>query len=614
MQNVFHFIRTKYALISMLGLFLLSGCAVPVSPSGGPRDTQGPKILRTMPENEAVQVDTRRIQIYFDEYTDRNSVRQNIRLEPSLDLRYSVEFTKKRVDILFEEELPPNTTLAILLGSNIADVRRNRMSAPYKLAFSTGRELAKGVASVLVRTTEGTLPEPGTTIYLFRIDEQATAAAADTIVSTRFEEQPAMYIAEPDTAGRATFSYLSDGEYSAIWFRDLDRDRTWDSDREPAQPLEQARFRIQKRDSLEDGEQTIREQDLGVLYIQPDAPVAPVLAGVGVPYEDRIRLRFNTPVRMAADAYADINEGEFRAWPAPFSDVEGGGSSGGAGSGQGSGMGAGFGAGGGSSSGSGFGAGTGSSEGAGADVIWLQTSQPLQEDSLYTLSLVGFADSQSRTPQPYLEAFAGNSTRLEQPVRFMDIEPRRGLRPNESIEFVYSGFLAGSEALDSLKVIRNNELDINPSNIRVMRNRIEVNPPVGGWATGDRVRFLVWDPFRQEHQSVEPEFWFDNRLGSIEVMLSDSSQSTWNAQLFREPNEVLQDTLLTGRFTFESLIPGTVHLRVFLDRNGNGIWDAGTVSPYEAPEPYLIRRDIPVTEGFTTELQLDANPRIQVRE
>lgn len=567
----------KVSMFIMAAVCFISGCAVPVSPSGGPRDTEGPKILRTIPQNEAVFVNTRKIQIYFDEYTDRNSVRQNIRLEPSLDLPYRVEFTKKRVDILFEEDLPPKTTLAILLGSNIADVRRNRMNAPYKLAFSTGAELAKGVASVSVRKVNGELPEPGTTIYLFRLDDERKEPhdeSALTNIASMGTQEEAMYVAEPDTSGRAWFSYLSDGQYTAFWFDDKDRDRIWDLEREPAQPLTQPRFTLQNGDTL----------DLGSLYLKPAEPPAARLAGVGVPYNNRLRLRFNIPVIASENAYAQItttnNDGTddvLLAWPVPSHD----------------------------------------SQSTETNIVWLQSEQALLEDSLYSLDLFGFSDLLGREPQTSEEPFSGNNTRLEEPIRFISSEPSVGLLTNTPIQFVYSGFLSESSALDSLKIIINNALDPRTLKKESVRNRITVDPPDGGWATGDRARFLVWDPFLQEYQSIEPEFWYPNRLGEIDLILTDSTRSSWNVQVVREPLSTAQnalqnsvqdvhiDTLVTGRARFSNLIPGEVQLRLFQDQNANGVWDAGSVSPYERPEPYIIRRKIPVTEGFTTEVRVD---------
>jgi len=40
-----------------------------------------------------------------------------------------------------------------------------------------------------------------------------------------------------------------------------------------------------------------------------------------------------------------------------------------------------------------------------------------------------------------------------------------------------------------------------------------------------------------------------------------------------------------GTFTVRRLPPGSYRLRLFVDRNGNGRWDGGSLAPYMPPEP-----------------------------
>ncbi len=41
----------------------------------------------------------------------------------------------------------------------------------------------------------------------------------------------------------------------------------------------------------------------------------------------------------------------------------------------------------------------------------------------------------------------------------------------------------------------------------------------------------------------------------------------------------------TGRFRFPDLLPGDYRLRAFIDQNGNGRWDGGTLAPFRSAEP-----------------------------
>ena len=44
-----------------------AGCAKISSPTGGPRDTTPPKVLKMTPENQSVRFHDKQIRIYFDE-------------------------------------------------------------------------------------------------------------------------------------------------------------------------------------------------------------------------------------------------------------------------------------------------------------------------------------------------------------------------------------------------------------------------------------------------------------------------------------------------------------------------------------------------------------------
>ena len=584
-------------LITLAGTVFtfLQGCAVPVSPTGGPRDTDGPVILRTEPANEAVNVSKNRIVIYFDEHIDRNSVRNNIRLEPDLDLPYTIEFKKKRVEILFDEDLPENTTIALHLPSAIMDVRRNSMTTAQKIAFSTGPKLARGEATLKVQTFSGEMPESGTTIYLFR-------------QPANLETDKAMYIAEPDTSGTAVFSYLSDGEYIALYFNDFDRDRTWDTGREPAQPIALPSFRVDNGSAVSLGELTIQQIDT----------TQPRILGAGVPLTDVLRLRFNKPIQLTPESYVGILKVDgteyTRGFPVPFPTAD---------------------------------------EEVPRTLLF-QTLLPLNEDSLYSLQPVDMTDSNGQPLLPYTETFNGNRREQDEPLRYTGFEPAKGLTPSSPLDLLYSGFLTDEQILDSLKIIVNNELIPVRSRVEVQRNRLRIAPfsasgrtdassrthsrtssvsssgaslgDLSGdstqndinaqseapdqtpetWSAGNQYRFVAWNPYTQEYRSVEPEIWYEHRLGEIALAVADSTLRTWNLRLFSSPFEMVVDTVMSGRIQLQSLKPGTYHLQLFLDENGNGAWDMGQVKPYIKPEPIIIRRDIPVTEGFTSDIQIEA--------
>lgn len=72
----------KYFPLFLLISFALIYCATPVGPTGGPRDEKGPEILFTEPESGTTNFTGDEVLIYFDEFVNRNSINNNITIEP----------------------------------------------------------------------------------------------------------------------------------------------------------------------------------------------------------------------------------------------------------------------------------------------------------------------------------------------------------------------------------------------------------------------------------------------------------------------------------------------------------------------------------------------------
>jgi hypothetical protein len=77
--------RYKFFLIGMLVAAAVAGCAKAGMPSGGPKDNEPPKVLRTEPENGATQWTANEFAIFFDEYVTVKDADKNILVSPPMD-------------------------------------------------------------------------------------------------------------------------------------------------------------------------------------------------------------------------------------------------------------------------------------------------------------------------------------------------------------------------------------------------------------------------------------------------------------------------------------------------------------------------------------------------
>jgi hypothetical protein len=529
-------------LILLITLFAMS-CATPVAPTGGPQDREGPNVIATFPENGTTNFDGREVQFTFDKFVDRNSFRQNVSIEPDLAIEFDTGFRRKTATVSFARPLPENTTIVIKVGVDVTDTQRNKMTRSFDLALSTGDELDDGEVTARLLNASTGRGESGMRVFLYR-------------ESTDFTER-ANYVAQSDTAGTVQFGYLSEGNYKAIWIDDINRNRIWDRDRERAQPFSVESF------ELSSGERA----EMGTLYYtQPDT-VAPIIEGVGLLSERRLRLRITEPIIWNDDANLSVTDtlgSEITtAWPLYVSESD-------------------------------------------PAVIFAQSDNALSENEFYTLEPRGFTDEAGNSLLIDFSPFEGSSEADTTALRTISHNSGSGLFPDEPLEVKYSKFIDDDSIVDSLLVFEGDQMFSDWENVEIDRHILRISPSSASWESGIRYEFRVWNPWESEYERINPDFWQSNQLGSIEIdILNGDPEITKYLQLKDLDNSILVDTTFTESVVIDNLPPLDYQAIVFEDVNNNGRWDPGSVDPYVMPEPYAIRRSIPVREGFTSEVTME---------
>lgn len=530
-------------VLVVLPVIVLS-CATPVAPTGGPPDTTGPIIESTTPRTGTTNFDGDEVRFEFNEFVDRNSVRQNISIEPNLDIDFEINFRRRTVIVQFNDPLPENTTFVVQLGTDVTDTRRNKMTSSYSLALSTGPVLDEGSVTARLRDAERGSVESGERVFLYR-------APAD--FST-----PANYVAQSDTAGNINFSYLSEGEYTAVWVDDINRDRIWNPERERAIPFHSETIEVRQKE----------EFNLGTLYIQRPDTVSPRINGVGLLSEKRLRLRISEEVtwnESATFTLIDSLEQEFTTAYPLYSDR------------------------------------------ADRQILFAQTNDPLPEEMQFTITADGVTDKSGNRLRTDVSPFSGSAEPDTTFLRYISNNSSIGLFPDEPLIVNYSKFIDDSAIRDSLMVFEGDRQIDDWEFVQIERNRLKIYPDEN-WSSGVRYQFRVWDPDLMDHQRIEPDIWQRNQLGGIELSVPGDDETENRLRIWDDDNKVDIDTTFTGSIEVTGLPPISFHAVVYRDLNESGRWDAGSIDPYEAPEPYFLRRNIPVREGFTSEVRVEFAP------
>ena len=192
---------TRFAVVAGLALAAYA-CANVVAPTGGPRDEDPPKVVRSTPPNRSTNFGGGQIRIFFDEFVELRDIRQQLLISPPLQQLPEVNIRGRSIVLEVEEGLRPNTTYNLFFGDAIRDITEGNAIPNFQFVFSTGDYVDSLSVSGRVNNAFNLGPEEGVYVMLY-----------DNIYdSVPYLERP-VYLAKTDKNGQFTISNMADGEY-----------------------------------------------------------------------------------------------------------------------------------------------------------------------------------------------------------------------------------------------------------------------------------------------------------------------------------------------------------------------------------------------------------------
>lgn len=527
-----------------------------MAPTGGPPNQDPPQVLRITPADGAVNVDVEVIEITFSEYISQASFPQAVSITPAFERPLEFRWRRRSVEIRLPEPLRPNTTYILTLDTNLRDYYNVALKQPITLAFATGPTINQGKLQgnvVDARTGEAV---SGMDVFAYAAPD---AAAPDTL-----PERPA-YRTQTDDNGQFAFSYLSEQPYFVLALRDVNRNRRLDANEAFAVPPRPAIL----------ADSVAAPIEVPWLVTQQDT-LRPVLERVGSLSSRRLTARFSEAVRLMQTTGA--------GWMLR------------------------------------------DSLGTAVDAIrrlYLLPTDPRQvyvvTDSLdsrpYTLAPANVADSsgnlvlpnaQAVTPRAradtfrvYWEGFAPEPN--EAGVRLLPPQMQPTLRFSQTVDStLFSEAVRVQDTLGQpITYTRTTDDGVSYrlgfSSPLAANQMIDVSVDAQPLYAADTV-------FTARFQRLS-----NRDLGELSgVILTTDTSGTAFLEVYDQDRQAAPLLRLvqpdsTGRFVVDALPDGGRYwFRAFLDRNGNGRWDEGSVTPYaeaepllwyEAPEPVRARWD-----------------------
>ena len=138
-------------------------------PSGGPKDTIPPVIVKLDPVDGSINVPTRKtkLELTFNEYVVVKDPK-SLYLSPPLEKAPKFKIQNKSVVVFFESDLDSNKTYALDLTNAIADNNDGNMYPGFTLVFSTGDKIDSMMVTGTVQDCNTLQPIKGATVMLYK--------------------------------------------------------------------------------------------------------------------------------------------------------------------------------------------------------------------------------------------------------------------------------------------------------------------------------------------------------------------------------------------------------------------------------------------------------------
>ncbi len=207
-------------LTTVAMVFVLS-CAKISAPTGGPRDTEPPVILKSLPGNGTVEFTGKSFEITFDEFVVLDRITEKFMVSPPLATKPEVKLKGKSLIVNWEDDLADSTTYTFYFQDAIRDNNENNPIPNYQYVFSTGPFLdSLSLTGNVFNASDLEVVEDVTVIMYSNLSDTAPRKVL-----------PA-YISRPDPSGGFMISNIRPGKYRLFALRDLNGNTRYDLDDE----------------------------------------------------------------------------------------------------------------------------------------------------------------------------------------------------------------------------------------------------------------------------------------------------------------------------------------------------------------------------------------------
>jgi hypothetical protein len=201
-------------------LFFMS-CARQSSPTGGPKDTIPPNLIRAIPANESTNFKGQKLELEFSEMVIANNPKEQLIITPTVGNDFEMKVKKNSVVIELDKPFQENTTYTFNFRESIQDITEKNPARNLQLAISSGPYV-------------DSLSIAGTVFELLKNKEVEEITVAIHQANDTFNvlKHPAQYFTKSNEKGQYIIDHLKPAVYYVYAFDDKNRNLIIDSKNE----------------------------------------------------------------------------------------------------------------------------------------------------------------------------------------------------------------------------------------------------------------------------------------------------------------------------------------------------------------------------------------------
>lgn len=197
-------------------------CAKRGRPTGGPKDSIPPIIVRSVPENYTTNFEGDEIRVYFDEFIKLKELSKNLLISPPMEIAPTITplSSSKVLKVKFNDTLRANTTYSINFGNSIEDNNENNTFTNFKYVFSTGSFIDS--LKVTGRVKDALKGEIDNNISVMLYEK--TTDYNDSII---YNQKPSYVTVVQDSTNTFELTNIKEGNYLLIALQEENKNYTF---------------------------------------------------------------------------------------------------------------------------------------------------------------------------------------------------------------------------------------------------------------------------------------------------------------------------------------------------------------------------------------------------